>query len=62
MSKQEVNRKIDSTLKANAQQSAEAARVDLERRMKIEVKVKVDSMVSARRRTLPQPPPPDTEQ
>lgn len=53
MSKGEVRRKIDSAVKASVQQSDEAARIDLERRMKIEVKVMVDSMVHAHQRTAP---------
>lgn len=47
MSKEEVSKKIDSAVKASVQRSDEAARIDLERRLKIEVKVKVDSLVNA---------------
>lgn len=48
LSKQEVSQRIDSVVKALKQQSDEQARLDLERRIKIEVKVKVDSIVNAR--------------
>ena len=57
MSKEEVNKKIDSAVKASVQQSDEAARVDLERRLKIEVKVKVDSLVNAQRKSNLAPAP-----
>ena len=53
MSKGAVRRKIDSAVKESVRQSDEAARIDLERRMKIEVKVMVDSMVHAHHRTAP---------
>jgi hypothetical protein len=48
LSKQEVSRKIDSAVKAGTAESDQAASIDLERRMKIEVKVKVDSILNAR--------------
>lgn len=48
LTKQQVSQKIDSLVKANRQESDAQARVDLERRMKIEVKVKVDSILNAR--------------
>ena len=48
LSNQEVSQRIDSVVKALKQQSDEQARLDLERRIKIEVKVKVDSIINAR--------------
>jgi len=48
LTKQQVDRKIDSLVKAGKQESDEQARIDLDRRMKIEVKVKVDSILNAR--------------
>ncbi len=48
LTKQEISRKIDSAVKAGTAESDQAAYIDLERRMKIEVKVKVDSILNAR--------------
>jgi hypothetical protein len=48
LTKEQVNQKIDSLVKASRQESDAQARVDLDRRMKIEVKVKVDSILNAR--------------
>ena len=48
MSKQEVAWKIDSITKAQTVESAERARRDLEYRIKIDVKVKADSILHAR--------------
>jgi hypothetical protein len=47
LSKQEIERRIDSMTKDRIKESDDMARRDLERRMKIEVKVKVDSIVKA---------------
>lgn len=46
-SKQEIQRRIDSLTQERIKESDDRARQDLLRRMKIEVKVKVDSIVNA---------------
>lgn len=48
LSKQEVDRRVDSMITARRRESDEHARVDLEYRIKIEVKAKVDSILNAR--------------
>jgi predicted lipoprotein len=48
MTREQMKAKIDSIISAGRQQSDEQARIDLDRRMKIEVKVKVDSILNAR--------------
>lgn len=48
LSRQQMNQKIDSIIKASTRESDERARLDLDRRMKIEVKVKADSILNAR--------------
>ncbi len=48
LSRQEMNQKIDSIIKASTEESDARARLDLDRRMKIEVKVKADSILNAR--------------
>jgi len=48
MSKEEIARKADSITKARIIESDAAARKDLERRIKIEVKVKADSILNAK--------------
>ncbi|MCD6010472.1 MAG: hypothetical protein K0Q79_334 [Flavipsychrobacter sp.] len=57
MSKEELGKKTDSAVKASVQRSDEAARIDLERRLKIEVKVKVDSLVNAHLQKAEAPAP-----
>jgi len=47
LTKAEIKQKIDSITAIRIRQSDDMARIDLERRMKIEVKVKVDSIVNA---------------
>ena len=48
LTKAEVKQKVDSIMVVRNKELVEAAKVDLERRMKIEVKVKVDSILNAR--------------
>ncbi len=48
LSKEEVKLKIDSAVKASTQQSDEQAQKDLGHRIRIEVKVKADSIVNSR--------------
>ena len=47
LSKEEINRKIDSLTMVQIKESDEHAKKDLEHRIKIEVKVKVDSILNA---------------
>ncbi len=47
LSKQEMNIRIDSLIKSARAESDARARLDLERRMKIEVKVIVDSILNS---------------
>jgi hypothetical protein len=48
LSKQEIKRKTDSLVQARKQESDERAKIDLDHRIKIEVRVKVDSILTAR--------------
>lgn len=48
LSKEEIKRKTDSLVQARKQESDEHAKTDLDHRIKIEVKVKVDSILNAR--------------
>ncbi len=48
LTKQEIKQKIDSITKIRIKELDEQSRVDLEHRIKIEVKVKVDSIFNAR--------------
>jgi len=48
LTKEEMKHKIDSLIKVRILQSDEQARRDLDDRMRIEVKVKVDSIVNAK--------------
>ena len=48
MSKHEMEHKIDSLAKIRIQEVNHRARVELEHRLKIEVKVKVDSILNAK--------------
>jgi hypothetical protein len=56
MSRQQIRYQIDSITRERIKESDAMARQDLDRRMKIEVKVKVDSMVNA----ICDPKPKDT--
>ena len=47
LTKEEINKKIDSLTKVQVMESNEHAKKDLEHRIKIEVKVKVDSILNA---------------
>lgn len=47
LSKEELSRQIDSIVQVRTKEIDARAHIDLERRMKIEVKVKVDSIVNA---------------
>ena len=47
LSKEEINRKTDSLTRVQVGESNEHAKKDLEHRIKIEVKVKVDSILNA---------------
>lgn len=68
MSKEEMRKKTDSLVAASRQESDNHAKRDLEHRLKIEVKVKVDSILDVRQRMAkgdtpqalnrPVPPPP----
>ena len=48
LSKQEVTRRADSLTKVRVNESNEQAKRDLDHRIKIEVKVKVDSILNAK--------------
>jgi hypothetical protein len=48
LTKEQVKQKIDSLVKIRRLESDEQAKVDLDHRLKIEVKVKVDSILNAR--------------
>jgi len=50
--KEEIQHTIDSVVSARAKESDIQAQQDLERRMKIEVRVKVDSILNARSKKL----------
>jgi flagellar biosynthesis component FlhA len=56
MSRRQMQHKIDSLTQIRIRESDEQAKQDLDDRMKIEVKVKVDSIISARQN----PPKKDT--
>lgn len=67
MSKQELSKKVDSITAVQTRLSDEYAKRDLEHRIKIEVKVKADSILAARsmpnkkdsaKKALPAPPMP----
>ena len=48
LTKKQVNDKIDSIYNARIQELDKAAQIDLDRRIKIEVKVKADSIFRAK--------------
>jgi len=48
LTKQEIKQKVDSITSIRIKESDELSRIDLDRRIKIEVKVKVDSIVNAK--------------
>ena len=48
MSKAEISRRADSIITIRVKEQNEQARIDLEYRIKIEVKVKVDSLLNKR--------------
>ncbi|MFI5196495.1 MAG: hypothetical protein ACHQD8_05350, partial [Chitinophagales bacterium] len=50
LTKEEINKKIDSLTKVQVTESNDQAKRDLEHRIKIEVKVKVDSILNAQLR------------
>jgi len=50
LTKAQINKKIDSLSRIQMQESNEQAKRDLEHRIKIEVKVKVDSILNAQQR------------
>jgi two-component sensor histidine kinase len=50
LTRQEISRKIDSLTKVRIDESNEQAKRDLDHRIKIEVKVKVDSILNAQLR------------
>lgn len=47
MSKEDISKKVDSISKIRMKEQDEIAQQDLQRRMKIEVKIKVDSILNA---------------
>jgi len=47
LTKEEIKQKVDSIMKVRILESDEQAKMDLERRIKIEVKVKADSILFA---------------
>jgi len=53
LTKEEIRYKIDSITQVRIREADEQAQQDLDHRIKIEVKVKVDSMVSARNLSRP---------
>jgi len=48
LTRQQVKQQTDSLIHVRIKESDEQAKIDLERRLKIEVKVKVDSILNAR--------------
>ena len=48
LSKEEIKRKTDSLVQARKQESDQHAKIDLDHRLKIELRVKVDSILNER--------------